>query len=191
MLQDFIYWKTTATNQQWANANNWTLVHNAPATTVVPGFPNITNVGGLTQIHNVVIPATGVTNFPSLAGAGGNALTVTVSNLELAAGSSLTLGGRTLVVEGFISGTGEIVGGTGANNLSFNSLDNIGIYTDKAKHDATFNGLFYTENFNGYNGDLNAGNNGPSPLIPLPFPAQNGYSFGAMANPGGLFVFNA
>jgi hypothetical protein len=183
-------WKTTATNQQWANANNWTLVHNAPATTVVPGFPNITNVGGLTQIHNVVIPATGVTNFPSLAGAGGNALTVTVSNLELAAGSSLTLGGRTLVVEGFISGTGEIVGGTGANNLSFNSLDNIGIYTDKAKHDATFNGLFYTENFNGYNGDLNAGNNGPSPLIPLPFPAQNGYSFGAMANPGGLFVFN-
>ena len=183
------YTWTGATNTQWSNAGNWTVVHNAPATTVVPGFPNITNVGGLTQIQNAVIPATGITNFPVLTGA----LTISVSNLDIATGASLSLGGRTLVVNGFITGTGEIVGGqVGQNipNLSFNSLENIGIYTDKAKHDATFNGLFYTENFNAYNGDLNAGNNGPSPLVPLPFPAQNGFSFGAMANPGGLFVFN-
>lgn len=187
------YTWTGATNAQWANAANWTVTHNAPVTIIVPGFPNVTNVGGLTQIHNVVIPATGVTNFPSLAGAGGNTLTVTVSNLDIATGASLNLSGRTLVINGFISGTGELIGGqVGPNvpNVSFDAHDNIGIYTDMTAHNATFNGLFYTENFNTYNGDLNAGNNGPSPLVPLPFPAQNGFSFAAMANPGGLFVFN-
>lgn len=183
------YTWTGALNAQWSNAANWTVTHNAPVTIVVPGFPNVTNTGGLTQIHNAVIP-TGLTNYPSMAA---GALTITVSNLEIASGASLTLGGRTLVVNGFISGTGEIVGGqVGANvpNLTFNSHDNLGIYTDMTAHNATFNGLFYTENFNLYNGDLNAGNNGPSPLVPLPFPAQNGYSFAALANPGGLFVFN-
>ncbi len=183
------YTWTGALNAQWSNASNWTVTHNAPVTIVVPGFPNVTNTGGLTHIHNAVIP-TGLTNYPSMAA---GALTITVSNLEIASGASLTLGGRTLVVNGFISGTGEIVGGqVGANvpNLTFNSHDNLGIYTDMTAHNATFNGLFYTENFNLYNGDLNAGNNGPSPLVPLPFPAQNGYSFAALANPGGLFVFN-
>ena len=57
-------------------------------------------------------------------------------------------------------------------------------------HEATFSGLFYAENFNLYSGDLNAGNNGPSPLAPLDFPDQNLYSFAAMATPGGLFVFD-
>jgi len=182
-------WTGTA-NAQWSNAANWSLVHNAPVGIVVPGFPNVTNTGGLTHIHNVVIPATGITNFPSMAA---GALTITVSNLEIAAGASLTLGGRTLVINGFISGTGEIVGGqVGQNvpNLSFNSLENLGVYTNMTAHNATFNGLFYSENFNLYNGDLNAGNNGPSPLVPLDFPDQNLFSFAALANPGGLYVFN-
>jgi hypothetical protein len=182
-------WTGTA-NSQWTNAGNWTISHNAPVGIVVPPFPNVTNAGGLTQIHNVIIPA-GVTNFPNMGPAGD--LTYVVSNLEIASGASLTLSGRTLVINGFISGTGEIVAGqVGPNvpNITFNAHDNIGVYTNMTAHNATFSGLFYTENFNLYNGDLNAGNNGPSPLIPLPFPAQNGYSFGAMANPGGLFVFN-
>jgi hypothetical protein len=183
------YTWTGALNAQWSNAANWTVTHNAPVTIVVPGFPNVTNTGGLTQIHNAVIP-TGLTNYPSMAA---GALTITVSNLEIASGASVTLGGRTLVVNGFISGTGELVGGqVGANvpNLTFNSHDNLGVYTNMTAHDATFNGLFSTENFNLYNGDLNAGNNGPSPLVPLPFAGQNGFSFEALANPGGLFVFN-
>lgn len=184
------YTWTGANSIQWANPLNWSIVHNAPVTIVVPGFPNVANVGGLTHIHNVVIPFNGVTIFPSMAA---GFLTFTVSNLEIASGASLTLGGRTLVVNGLISGTGEIVGGqAGPNipNLTFNGLDNLGVYTNMTSHDATFNGLFYTENFNLYNGDLNAGNNGPSPLVPLDFPNQNLYSFAALANPGGLFVFN-
>ena len=182
------YTWTGATNTQWSNGGNWTVTHNAPVGTVVPLFPNVT-VGALSQIHNVVIPA-GLTNYPSMAA---GALTITVSNLDIAAGASVTLGGRTLVINGFISGTGELVGGqAGANipNVTFNAHDNLGVYTDMAAHNATFNGLFYTENFNLYNGDLNAGNNGPSPLVPLDFPDQNLYSFAALANPGGLFVFN-
>jgi hypothetical protein len=149
----------------------------------------VANVGGLTHIHNAVIPS-GLTNYPSMQA---GALTITVSNLEIASGASVTLGGRTLVVNGFISGTGELVGGqVGANvpSVNFNSHDNIGIFTNMTAHNATFNGLFYAENFNLYNGDLNAGNNGPSPLVPLDFPDQNLFSFAALANPGGLFVFN-
>jgi hypothetical protein len=183
------YTWTGATNAQWSNAANWTVSHNAPVTIVVPGFPNVANAGGLTHIHNVVIPS-GLTNYPSMAA---GSLTITVSNLDIAAGASVTLGGRTLVVNGFISGTGELVGGqVGANvpSLNFNAHDNIGVYTNMTAHNATFNGLFYAENFNLYNGDLNAGNNGPSPLVPLDFPDQNLYSFAALANPGGLFVFN-
>ncbi|MEY3541768.1 MAG: hypothetical protein RLZZ204_580 [Bacteroidota bacterium] len=182
------YTWTGATNTQWSNGGNWTVTHNAPVGTVVPVFPNVT-VGALSQIHNVVIPA-GLTNYPSMAA---GALTITVSNLDIAAGASVTLGGRTLVINGFISGTGELVGGqVGANipNVTFNAHDNLGVYTDMTAHNATFNGLFYSENFNLYNGDLNAGNNGPSPLVPLDFPDQNLYSFAALANPGGLFVFN-
>jgi hypothetical protein len=182
-------WTGGANNTQWSNALNWSRVDNAPVGTVVPGFPNVTNTGGLTHIHNVVIPS-GLTIYPSMQA---GALTITVSNLEIASGASVTLGGRTLVVNGFISGTGELVGGqVGANvpNLSFNSHDNLGIYTDMTAHNATFNGLFYSENFNLYNGDLNAGNNGPSPLVPLDFPDQNLFSFAALANPGGLYVFN-
>jgi hypothetical protein len=184
------YTWTGASNIQWANAANWTVVHNAPVTTVVPGFPNVINVGGISQIHNVVIPFVGVTNFPSM---GAGALTFTVSNLEIAAGATLRLSGRTLVVNGFITGSGELVGGLSGGripNLSFNAHDNVGIYTDMTAHEATFSGLFYTENFNFYGGDLNAGNNGPSPLAPLDFPDQNLYSFAAMATPGGLFVFD-
>lgn len=184
------YTWTGASNIQWANAANWTVVHNAADPLAVPGFPNVTNVGGLSQIHNVVIPFNGVTNFPSM---GAGALTFTVSNLEIATGATLRLSGRTLVVNGFISGSGEIVGGLSSGripNVSFNAHDNVGIYTDMTAHNATFSGLFYAENFNLYNGDLNAGNNGPSPLVPLDFPDQNLYSFAALANPGGLFVFD-
>ena len=184
------YTWTGASGISWANAANWTVVHNAPITTVVPGFPNVTNVGGISQIHNVVIPFVGVTNFPTM---NAGALIFTVSNLEIAAGATLKLSGRTLVVNGFISGSGELVGGLTAGripNLSFNAHDNVGIYTNMTAHEATFSGLFYAENFNLYNGDLNAGNNGPSPLVPLDFPDQNLYSFAAMATPGGLFVFD-
>lgn len=184
------YTWTGAQNIQWANAANWTVVHNAADPLDVPGFPNVTNVGGLSQIHNVVIPFNGITNFPSM---GAGALTFTVSNLEIAAGATLRLTGRTLIVNGFISGTGEIVGGLSSGripNVSFNAHDNVGIYTDMTAHEATFSGLFYTENFNLFGGDLNAGNNGPSPLVPLDFPDQNLYSFAALANPGGLFVFD-
>jgi hypothetical protein len=183
------YTWTGATNNQWSNGGNWTVTHNAADPLDVPLFPNVTNVGGLSQIHNVVIPA-GLTPYPSMAA---GALTITVSNLDIATGASITLGGRTLVINGFISGAGELVGGqVGANvpNVNFNSHDNLGVYTDMTVHNATFNGLFYSENFNLYNGDLNAGNNGPSPLVPLDFPDQNLYSFAALANPGGLFVFN-
>jgi hypothetical protein len=183
------YTWTGATNTQWSNGGNWTVTHNAADPLDVPLFPNVTNVGGLSQIHNVVIPA-GLTNYPSMAA---GALTITVSNLDIATGASITLGGRTLVINGFISGAGELVGGqVGANvpNVNFNSHDNLGVFTDMTAHNATFNGLFYSENFNLYNGDLNAGNNGPSPLVPLDFPDQNLYSFAALANPGGLFVFN-
>jgi hypothetical protein len=183
------YTWTGATNTQWSNGGNWTVTHNAADPLDVPLFPNVTNVGGLSQIHNVVIPAV-LTNYPSMAA---GALTITVSNLDIATGASITLGGRTLVINGFISGAGELVGGqVGANvpNVNFNSHDNLGVFTDMTAHNATFNGLFYSENFNLYNGDLNAGNNGPSPLVPLDFPDQNLYSFAALANPGGLFVFN-
>ena len=187
------YTWTGGSNIQWANAANWTVVHNAPITTVVPGFPNVTNVGGISQIHNVVIPFAGVINFPSLANAGGTTRTITVSNLRIDAGASVNLSARTLVINGFVSGTGELIGnqiGANLSNVSFNSHDNLGIYTNMTAHEATFSGLFYAENFNLYNGDLNAGNNGPSPLVPLDFPNQNLYSFAALANPGGLFVFD-
>ena len=187
------YTWTGASGISWANAANWTVVHNAPITTVVPGFPNVTNVGGISQIHNVVIPFAGVINFPSLANAGGNTRTITVSNLRIDAGASVNLSARTLVINGFVSGTGELIGnqiGANLSNVSFNSHDNLGIYTNMTAHEATFSGLFYAENFNLYNGDLNAGNNGPSPLVPLDFPNQNLYSFAALANPGGLFVFD-
>ena len=187
------YTWTGASGISWANAANWTVVHNAPITTVVPGFPNVTNVGGISQIHNVVIPFAGVINFPSLANAGGTTRTITVSNLRIDAGASVNLSARTLVINGFVSGTGELIGnqiGANLSNVSFNSHDNLGIYTNMTAHEATFSGLFYAENFNLYSGDLNAGNNGPSPLAPLDFPDQNLYSFAAMATPGGLFVFD-
>ena len=191
-------WKTTTTNSQWNNPANWDTTYKAMESIVLgvltPGvvaapIPNVTNAGGLTQIHNVVIPSGAafnpVINFGSI---------ITVSNLTINAGASLNLNGRTLVINGFLDGTGELIGGTSIpgdpSNLTFNSHDNIGIYTNKAEHDATFSGLFYTENFNLLNGDLNAGNNGPSPLVPLDFPNQNLYSFAALANPGGLFVFD-
>ena len=188
------YTWTGGTNTQWANAGNWTVTHNAPPPPDgpdVPAFPGITNVGGLTQIHHVVIP-TGLTNYPNLNGAGGLDLTVTVSDLHLGAGTSIALSGRTLVVNGFISGTGELIGSTATSpdGLSFNSLSNLGVYTDLTAHDASFNGPFYFTNFNALNGDLNAGNNGPSPLVPLDFADQNLFSFAALANPGGLFAFD-
>ena len=185
-------WKTTATNSLWENPANWDTTHNAvtvgAGAIIPPAFPNVTNVGGFTQIHNVVIPA-GASFYPTI----GPGPSYTVSNLSIAAGASVNLNGRTLVINGFINGTGELIGGAvlqEPSNLTFNSHDNIGVYRNLTAHNATFSGLFYSENFNFYNGDLNAGNQGPSPLVPLPFPAQNGFSFGAMAAPGGLFVFN-
>jgi hypothetical protein len=191
-------WKTTTTNSNWTNPANWDTVYRSwPSIELgvsVPGvvaapIPNVTtSPAGLTHIHNVVIPSGAAFNPIINAGA-----TITVSNLTIGAGASLSLNGRTLVINGFLDGTGELIGGTvlgDPSNLTFNSHDNIGVFTNMAAHNATFNGLFYTENFNLLNGDLNVGNNGPSPLVPLDFPDKNLYSFAALANPGGLFVFD-
>ncbi len=194
-------WKTTAANSNWNNAANWDTTYNSMQTidpntglreegVVASAIPNVTILNGLTQIHNVVIPAGPVgTIYPTLLLDD----IYTVSNLTIAAGASLNLNGKTLVINGFIGGTGELIGGTvlgDPSNLTFNSHDNIGVFTNKAEHDATFNGSFLSQNFNSFLGDLNNGNNGIPGTAPFPFPAQNFYSFTVTATPGGLFVFD-
>ncbi|MFN5480196.1 MAG: hypothetical protein ACK48G_09495 [Chitinophagaceae bacterium] len=199
-------WTGGGANASWTSAANWSVVHNAPVTVTVPVFPNVVEVAGLTQQHNVVIPS-GTPRVPQLAGP----LTINISNLSIAAGAQLNLSGRTLVIHGSLSGTGEFVGGpNGVNpsNLSIDGLQQVTLYSNRSggasmfgEHNAMFNGSAYFNNFNaGPFGDIDlvAGPATPfgTPLgpingfnfVPQVFGAVS-YSFNAAAAPGGTYVY--
>lgn len=89
-------WNGSASSN-WNTAANWT-----PAT--VPASSN-----------DVDLPASGVTNNPTLSSAA-----ITVNNLTIAAGRTLTLSGQDLTVNGLLTLSGGTIN-TGANTLNFGS----------------------------------------------------------------------
>ncbi len=182
-------------NTDWTNSLNWSrIVNSTPAAgVVVPGFPIIATAGAnTTATVNVVIPVVNSNRYPRLVTNGTNPLTrdlYTISDLDIAAGASVNLNGRTLVIDGTISGTGELIGSP-TSTLSAEGKNKINIFTDATKHAATFAGVSYTEPFTNYGGDLNGG---VAPTITVgtnfidPAVPATGYSFNAKAQPGGLY----
>ena len=194
------YTWTGATSTNWAAPGNWSVTHNVtivdPTLGVIPDplfapdlFPNVVNVGGIEPIHNVIIPS-GLSRYPTMASL--SALeNYTVTNLTLGTGATLNLAGRTLIINGNLSGDGQFIGGRNGNfesNLQIDGLNKVSISRNPLEHNTTFNGAFYFNNFNaGPFGALNAGNDG-TPLEGTDFPAQGLFSFTATAAPGGLYV---
>jgi hypothetical protein len=188
------YTWTGATNFSWNNAANWSVTHNVDLVVdplfVADPFPNVINTAGIAPLHNVIIPS-GLTRYPTMS-ALSPLVKYTVTNLTLQTGATINLAGRTLVVNGNLSGNGQFIGGRNGNNesnLEIDGLSKVSILRNPAEHNATFNGAFYFNNFNaGPFGELNGGNAG-TPLTGTNFPAQNLFSFNATAAPGGLYVF--
>ena len=188
------YTWTGATNSNWNNGLNWTVTHNVNLVvdpTFVPDpFPNVIDAAGIAPIHNVIIPS-GLTRYPNMAALSPLAK-YTVTNLNLQTGTTLNLAGRTLVINGTLSGDGQFIGGRNTineSNLEIDGLSKVSILRNPDEHNATFNGAFYFNNFDaGPFGELNGGNGG-TPLTGTDFPAQNLFSFNATAAPGGLYVF--
>jgi hypothetical protein len=195
------YTWTGAASNLWNNTNNWSVTHNVtvvdPLLGVIPDplfdpalFPNVINTAGAEPIHNVIIPS-GLGRYPTMQFTALNTI-FRVTNLDLQTGATLNLGGRTLVINGSLTGDGQFIGGPIGNresNLEIDGLSKVSILRNPAEHNATFNGAFYFNNFNaGPFGELNGGNAG-EPLEGTDFPAQNLFSFNATAAPGGLYVF--
>jgi hypothetical protein len=188
-------WTGAGANTNWTTAQNWSrIVNSTPAVgVVVPAFPIIATAGAnTTATVNVVIPVVNSNRYPSLVTNGTNPQTrdlFTISDLDIAAGASLNLNGRTLVVNGTISGTGELIGSP-TSSFTADGKNNINVFTDAVKHAGTFAGVSYTEPFTNYGGDLNGGT---APTITVgtnfidPAVPASGYSFNAKAQPGGLY----
>ena len=192
-------------NQNWDDVRNWdtTLVKRVDLplipTPIPQKYPNLVATPLTTAQVNVVIPS-GAPRYPNLrpvVNPVNNISTYTVSNLDIAAGASLNLQGQTLVVNGIISGGGNIVGGP-TSSMTVAGHNGIGVYVNNASHDATYPAALptYTETFSDIvSADLSGG---PVPtvvagtLFPLPNPA-NGitpitpYQLVARAQPGGLY----
>lgn len=121
--------------------------------TIPPTIPGVEDVGGITHIHNVVIPTNSFNRYPNLANANFVNNTITVSDLTIAAGATLELGGKALIIQGFISGTGQIIGGRGAfagqnSDISIQRLNTGNFYHNSTAMDAKFSGATYSNNFN-------------------------------------------
>jgi YVTN family beta-propeller protein len=102
VIDTVVTW-TGSTSNDWNTASNWS-----------PGFAP-------TSLSNVVIPATGVTNEPSISSA-----SVIINNLTIAAGRTLTIAAsRTLTVTGTATNSGTIAG-AGSLSLSGPTLANNG-----------------------------------------------------------------
>ena len=188
----------------WNNVNNWTLTHNAPPLTVVPGFPGIDATNpAIYAIHHVVIPAT-ATRMPDLLNA--PAASYTISDLQIDSAATIKFAGKSLVINGSITGKGLLVTGVGQFNapssLSFNSLQKVMTYPTSAEFDAKAVGPFYQFDFsNGTNlpgitnpaptfGEIDGFIQGGVPQNGYTFPTSNGYIMTASAAPGGLFLFD-
>jgi hypothetical protein len=163
------YTWTGAIDDVWNEPGNWTRTSNIaqplpPAAPILADFPGVTvSAAGISQVHHVIIPV-GLTNYPSLRNV---SVPIVISDLTLGQGASLNLGGRTLVINGFISGPGELIGGQPqgvnvASSLTVDRLNTVSLYTDAVAMDSRFSAtpvpLF--EDFNdGPFGDILPGNN--------------------------------
>lgn len=192
------YTWTGAVNDRWAEPGNWdtTLVQRV-ALPLIPQpipqkYPNIVATATTSAQVNVVIPS-GLTNYPRLLPT--PVTTYTISNLDIAAGATLNLNGQTLVINGLISGGGNLIG-SATSSLNVAGHNGVGVYHRDAAHDATFAGATYLENFSSITAaDLQGG---PIPTVvagttfPLPNPG-NGitpvtpFQFVARAQPGGIY----
>jgi len=154
-------WTGGAGNSSWINPANWQIVnHNSP--TAPPDFPNVISedvldeeevppvvVGVLTPVHNVIIPfiqGLNPNHYPSLQLAPVGS--INLNDIEIQSGATLTLAGRSLVINGALSGTGLMTGST-ASNLSFDGLNKINVKMTQAEVDAFFPAtpLSYFNNF--------------------------------------------
>jgi hypothetical protein len=79
-----------AVSTDWSNSGNWSCA-------TVPG-----------NSDNVVIPTTGITNYPSLSGA------TAIKDINIGSGT-LSLNGQTLTINGAVTGTGTISGSATSN----------------------------------------------------------------------------
>lgn len=183
-------WKASPVNTDWTNAANWDVItlKRDPAVTAATA-PGETTAS---HIHNVVIPLNSGT-YPALPTGGA---TFTVTNLNIATGATLSLGGNTLVIQGLISGGGLI--NTTANSgiypsLNFDGKSKLAVYagqaTSQTDHDATFGATSYSNNFNSV---VDANITGADPSLGYTFPTVGGYGFKVQALPGstGLAVVN-
>ncbi|MFM1794004.1 MAG: hypothetical protein RL642_389, partial [Bacteroidota bacterium] len=189
-------WTGAGANANWTNAANWSLVHNAPVGTNPPLFPNIATVGAnTTATINVVVPVNNLNGrYPTLV-TNGQSQVYSVSDLQIDAGASVVLNGRTLIIDGILTGAGQLVGGGSISGFGVTTVlkaegkNKVNFYTDAAKHAATFTGTSYTEDFVGFVGDLNGG---PVPTVFVgtdfidPAVPATGYAFNGKALPGGL-----
>jgi hypothetical protein len=135
-------------------------------------------------------------NYPSLRNV---AAPIVISDLTLGQNASLNLGGRTLVINGFISGPGVLIGGQpfgspSTSSLTVDRLNTVSLYSDNVEMDSRYAGLTLTEDFNdGPFGDILPGNNVGATFL---FQTANGFSLSAQGlnngNPigGGLFVID-
>lgn len=195
------YTWTGATNFSWNNAGNWSVTHNVtvvdPLLGVIPDplfvpalYPDVINDAGVEPIHNVIIPS-GLVRYPTMSPLSPLSK-YTVSNLTLQTGATLNLAGRTLIINGSLSGDGQFIGGRNQineSNIEIDGLRKVSILRNPDEHNATFNGAFYFNSFNnGPFGDIDAGN-GATPLAGFDFPAQGLFSFNASGAPGGTYVF--
>lgn len=191
-------WNGSASDR-WENPANWdTVLVRRVSLPLIPAvtplkYPNIVATATTSAQANVVIPS-GLTNYPRLLPT--PFTTYTISNLDIAAGATLNLNGQTLIVNGIISGAGNIIGSP-TSSLTVAGHHDVGIYYRDASHAATFSGATYTENFSTITtADLQGG---PIPTVipgtvfPLPDPNQGGltpitpYQFVARAQPGGIY----